>query len=165
MSVLSLAKYLASPDIWTLMWSACTCVRCEKFPRFWGMQKPCQARFTLGRSCEINCPTIPLQLAGSKKIQKALICPDMVERIMYDSEADAVKNTSSEELRKTWMPTWPRHGQDVPWFQHPRETTPARTLATSLVLKLGVMCSNLISCLSWTAYLLTVSDMFGSQWS
>lgn len=122
-------------------------------------------RFTLGRSCEINCPTIPLQLAGSKKIQKALICPDMVERIMYDSEADAVKNTSSEELRKTWMPTWPRHGQDVPWFQHPRETTPARTLATSLVLKLGVMCSNLISCLSWTAYLLTVSDMFGSQWS
>ena len=46
-------------------------------------------------------------------------------------EADAVKNTSSEELRKTWMPMWPRHGQDVPWFQHPRETTPARTLILS----------------------------------
>ncbi|KAL4080603.1 hypothetical protein J3A83DRAFT_4422567 [Scleroderma citrinum] len=95
------------------------------------------ARFLLERSRAIKCPTIPLQLAGGKKVQEVLSRPCILEKYMSDSEA--------KELRETWMPMWslddpnpsisspdyvPRLGMD-----EPNGTMLARALADELVLK------------------------------
>ncbi|KAH8825824.1 glutathione synthase [Flagelloscypha sp. PMI_526] len=57
------------------------------------------ARFLLERSNAINCPSIPLHLAGSKKIQEVLTQPDVVERYLPPSSSPS----TSSDLRRTWQ--------------------------------------------------------------
>jgi hypothetical protein len=44
-------------------------------------------RFLLGRSRAIKCPSLPLQLAGSKKVQEALTWPGMLEHFLGSESA------------------------------------------------------------------------------
>ncbi|KIK13691.1 hypothetical protein PISMIDRAFT_688194 [Pisolithus microcarpus 441] len=101
-------------------------------------------RFTLERSRAINCPTIPLQLAGGKKIQEFLTHPGVVERFMRDADVQSI-GTATKDLRETWMSMWSLDDPDPPvvpsdyplqrTMDEPRGTTAARALADSLVLK------------------------------
>ncbi|KAL4080595.1 hypothetical protein J3A83DRAFT_4084540 [Scleroderma citrinum] len=94
-------------------------------------------RFTLERSRAVKCPTIPLQLAGGKKVQEVLSRPGMVERF--------VGETNARELRRTWMRMWSLDDSNLPIpltcsatprsANEPNGTTLARALANSLVLK------------------------------
>ncbi|KAF7343489.1 Glutathione synthetase [Mycena venus] len=56
-------------------------------------------RFLLERSKAIKCPSIPLQLAGGKKIQQVLTQPGVLERFL----GDAVPAAQIDELRDSWM--------------------------------------------------------------
>jgi glutathione synthase len=56
-------------------------------------------RFLLEGSRAIQCPSIPLQLAGGKKVQQVLAEPGVLERFVeVSAQADA--------LRTTWMGMW-----------------------------------------------------------
>ncbi|KAL1748336.1 glutathione synthase [Schizophyllum fasciatum] len=58
-------------------------------------------RFRIERSAAIKCPTIPLQLAGGKKVQEVLTQPGVLDRFLDDAtRADA------QELRASWMAMW-----------------------------------------------------------
>ncbi|KAF8550546.1 glutathione synthase [Imleria badia] len=99
------------------------------------------ARLTLERSRAIKCPTIPLQLAGGKKVQEVLSQPGVVERFLSTSESSA-----AEELRETWMPMWALDTENPPTLSassphaevrsgEPLGTSLARRHADKLVLK------------------------------
>ncbi|KAH7885005.1 glutathione synthase [Phlebopus sp. FC_14] len=60
-----------------------------------------ETRITLERSAAIKCPTIPLQLAGGKKVQEVLSQEGVVEKFLKHEGADA-----STEMRQTWMRMW-----------------------------------------------------------
>ncbi|KAI9566226.1 glutathione synthase [Boletus coccyginus] len=103
------------------------------------------ARLTLERSRAIKCPTIPLQLAGGKKVQEALSQPGVVERFFAPLEPGAA-TSAIEELRETWVPMWALDSEDPPALStsfpdverkpgEPLGTTLACRYADKLVLK------------------------------
>ncbi|KAL8823848.1 MAG: hypothetical protein Q9170_008304, partial [Blastenia crenularia] len=57
------------------------------------------ARLRLERSRAIKCPNIPMQMAGSKKVQQALALPGALERFLTSAEA--------ERVRETFVPMYP----------------------------------------------------------
>ncbi|KAF9041829.1 glutathione synthase [Hymenopellis radicata] len=67
-------------------------------PTDYPVQSNYDTRFLLERSKAIKCPSIPLQLAGGKKVQQVLAQPGVLERFI-----DA---TGAEELRASWMGMW-----------------------------------------------------------
>lgn len=104
------------------------------------------ARLTLERSRAIKCPSIPLQLAGGKKVQEALSQPGVIERFFPTSESDGTAVSEVAALRETWMPMWALDTQSAPAFSasfpvvesklgEPLGTTLARRHADKLVLK------------------------------
>jgi len=58
-------------------------------------------RFLLEKSRAIKCPSIPLQLAGGKKVQEVLAKPGVVEQFLKD-HGEVVIN----EIRASWMGMW-----------------------------------------------------------
>lgn len=56
-----------------------------------------ETRFLLERSNAIKCPSIPLQLAGGKKVQQVLALEGVLERFV---------DSGAEELRASWMEMW-----------------------------------------------------------
>ncbi|KAK0467207.1 glutathione synthase [Desarmillaria tabescens] len=82
-----------------------------------------ETRFLLERSKAINCPSIPLQLAGGKKVQQVLAQPGILERFL--GEDFTVEQL--EELRASWMGMW---GLD-----EPDGIQKARERSAGLVLK------------------------------
>ncbi|KAG8885934.1 hypothetical protein FRB98_001540 [Tulasnella sp. 332] len=92
-------------------------------------------RFQLERSTAIKCPTIPVQLAGGKKIQQVLTEPGILEMFLQDpakwGDAKTGHQEFSEhdllEIRDTWVDMW---GLD-----EPTGIARARENAHSLVLK------------------------------
>jgi glutathione synthase len=57
-------------------------------------------RVLLEQSRAISCPSIPLQLAGGKKVQQVLTMPGMLERFMGEDKEGC------EALRSSWMGMW-----------------------------------------------------------
>lgn len=106
-------------------------------PSDYPTSKHFETRFTIERSRAIKCPTIPLQLAGGKKVQEFLSRPGVVEQFVDEANA--------KELRSTWMRMWSLDDPNPPIpvadsaisqsISEPKGTTLARTLADSLVLK------------------------------
>ncbi|KAG8902836.1 hypothetical protein FRB99_004032 [Tulasnella sp. 403] len=90
-----------------------------------------EMRFLLERSRAIKCPTIPLQLAGTKKVQQVLTNPGVLESFLQDTPkwGDAEKFTDDDlaELRATWMDMWGMGEEDA--------VTHAKSRADDLVLK------------------------------
>ncbi|KAG8999655.1 hypothetical protein FRB94_003870 [Tulasnella sp. JGI-2019a] len=95
-------------------------------------------RFQLERSTAIKCPTIPLQLAGGKKIQQVLTDPGILEMFLQDptrwnrhggdpGQQQEFSDHDLAELRDTWVDMW---GLD-----QPTGIARARENAHSLVLK------------------------------
>jgi glutathione synthase len=60
-----------------------------------------ETRFRLESSKAIKCPTIPLQLAGGKKVQEVLGRKGLVERFLPNHSQAQIDN-----LRKTFMDMW-----------------------------------------------------------
>ncbi|KAG9308820.1 glutathione synthase [Chiua virens] len=101
------------------------------------------ARLAVERSRAIKCPSIPLQLAGGKKVQEALSQPGVVERFFPTPESGA---SAVAELRETWMSMWALDTETAPVLStsfpavekstgEPIGTTLARRHADKLVLK------------------------------
>lgn len=69
-------------------------------------------RFLLERSRAINCPSIPLQLAGGKKVQEVLTQPGILERFLGDEKkwGRIFDKQQIDELRASWVGMW---GLDV----------------------------------------------------
>ena len=70
-------------------------------------------RFLLERSRAIKCPTIPLHLAGAKKVQEVLTQPGVLEHFLANEERYGKGVLSQEgiaELRESFMEMW---GLDV----------------------------------------------------
>ncbi len=92
-----------------------------------------QTRFLLERSAAINCPSIPLQLAGGKKVQQVLAQPGILERFLGDSSTEDL-----DAIRGSWMGMW---GLDLLDEGHTNETVEplgvrmARERSMGLVLK------------------------------
>jgi glutathione synthetase len=66
-------------------------------------------RFLLEASLAIKCPSIPLQLAGSKKIQEFITHGDLPEQLLKKAAANGGEPFSEDDLasiRETWMPMW-----------------------------------------------------------
>jgi glutathione synthetase len=65
-------------------------------------------RFLLEKSKAIKCPSIPLQLAGGKKVQQVLCQPGVLERFLQSSTHSSPSFTVEEisELRESWMTMW-----------------------------------------------------------
>ncbi|KAF9241336.1 glutathione synthase [Melanogaster broomeanus] len=101
-----------------------------------------KTRFTLERSRAIKCPTIPLQLAGGKKVQEVLSQPGIVEKF-FTSPSELDTSNDAADLRETWMHMWALDTPNPPLptsapaqtTDEPLGTTLARTNAHSLVLK------------------------------
>ena len=97
-------------------------------------------RFLLERSLAINCPSIPLQLAGGKKIQEVLTKPGILEKFLCDEGkwgTEVFGKVQVEEVRKSWMGMWGL-GDDDGLGGEDGESSgmrKARSLASSLVLK------------------------------
>jgi len=102
-------------------------------------------RLTLERSRAIKCPTIPLQLAGGKKVQEALSQPGVVEQFFATLESGAAASAVAE-LRASWVPMWALDTERSPVLPtslpdvernpgEPLGTTLARRHADKLVLK------------------------------
>jgi len=87
-------------------------------------------RGLLESSLAIQCPSIPLQLAGGKKVQEELTKPGVLEHFMHNPKN--AKTFTSEDLsniRSTWMEMWSLDaGGDEGVFK-------AREHAANLVLK------------------------------
>ncbi|KAH7909680.1 glutathione synthase [Hygrophoropsis aurantiaca] len=64
-------------------------------------------RIALERSRAIKCPSIPLQLAGGKKVQEVLAKPGVLERFLGSESKDTL-----EDMRKTWMGMWALDDKD-----------------------------------------------------
>ncbi|KAF9499102.1 glutathione synthase [Pleurotus eryngii] len=92
-----------------------------------------QTRFLLERSSAVNCPSIPLQLAGGKKVQQVLAQPGILERFLGDSSKEDL-----HAIRGSWMGMW---GLDLQGEEHTNETIEplgvrmARERSMELVLK------------------------------
>ncbi|KAK0489110.1 hypothetical protein IW261DRAFT_1548042 [Armillaria novae-zelandiae] len=82
-----------------------------------------ETRFLLERSKAINCPSIPLQLAGGKKVQQVLAQRGILERFLGEDFTPE----QLEELRASWMGMW---GLD-----EPNGVQKARERSAGLVLK------------------------------
>ncbi|KAJ4482475.1 glutathione synthase [Lentinula aciculospora] len=69
-----------------------------------------ETRFNLERSKAIKCPTIPLQLAGGKKVQQVLTEPGVLERFLCDEAKYGPQRVFSvqtlAEIRESWMEMW-----------------------------------------------------------
>jgi glutathione synthase len=94
-------------------------------------------RFLLERSRAIKCPSIPLQLAGGKKVQQVLTKPGILEGYLCDEEKWGkviFRQDEVDEVRASWMGMW---GLDDSRSATGEEDgiSKARRLATSLVLK------------------------------
>ena len=67
-------------------------------------------RKLLERSLAINCPSIAIQLAGSKKIQAVLAKPGVVESFLLPNSSKGYVEPFTEEdirdLRASWMDMW-----------------------------------------------------------
>ena len=66
-------------------------------------------RFLLEGSRAIKCPTIPLQLAGGKKIQEVLTHSGVLEYFLADEEKygrDVLSQEDIAELRESFMEMW-----------------------------------------------------------
>ncbi|PFH54004.1 hypothetical protein AMATHDRAFT_78746 [Amanita thiersii Skay4041] len=64
-------------------------------------------RFLLERSRAIKCPSIALQLAGSKKIQEVLTQPTILERFLCDKQRGEVFGDQDiRSIRDTFMDMW-----------------------------------------------------------
>lgn len=59
-------------------------------------------RFLLERARATSCPSIPLQLAGGKKVQQVLARPGVLERFL----AGADRADARAALRASWMEMW-----------------------------------------------------------
>ncbi|KAK0189102.1 hypothetical protein F5146DRAFT_1112836 [Armillaria mellea] len=92
-------------------------------PTDYPTQSHFETRFLLERSKAINCPSIPLQLAGGKKVQQVLAQPCILERFLGEDFAPE----QLEELRASWMGMW---GLD-----EPNGVQKARERSARLVLK------------------------------
>jgi glutathione synthase len=111
-------------------------------------------RILLERSLAIKCPSIPLQLAGSKKVQQILSEPGVLESFISDKERwhtddDMFEKEDLDLLRATWVSMFALDEDDSPINPGgandpvgekptPVETSgvrKARELASSLVLK------------------------------
>ncbi|KAG2753746.1 glutathione synthase [Suillus brevipes Sb2] len=75
-------------------------------------------RFLLERSRAIKCPSLPLQLAGGKKVQEALTRPGVLERFL--SNEGTKWGTRAPDLtahaagiRATWMGMWALDSEDA----------------------------------------------------
>lgn len=65
------------------------------------------ARHTLERSRAIKCPTLPLQLSGSKKIQQELAAPGVLERFLSDPRYGApLAPEQVSAVRETFAGMW-----------------------------------------------------------
>jgi len=86
-------------------------------------------RLLLERSLAIKCPSIPLQLAGGKKVQQVLTEPGVLEGYLCDQKWGEQIFTLNEvqEIRDSWMMMWGLDNKDG--------IDKARTLASTLVLK------------------------------
>jgi glutathione synthetase len=67
-----------------------------------------ETRFKLEGSNAIQCPSIPLQLAGGKKVQQVLTNPGVLEGFIQDSfnDGEAFEDSTLEEIKETWMNMW-----------------------------------------------------------
>jgi glutathione synthase len=92
-------------------------------------------RILLERSRAIKCPSLPLQLAGGKKVQQVLAKPGVLERFLCDGkrwgEAFTFHTREVEEMREGWMEMWGLdEGESKEEGMHK-----ARSRAAHLVLK------------------------------
>ncbi|KAG1858780.1 glutathione synthase [Suillus subalutaceus] len=77
-----------------------------------------ETRFLLERSRAIKCPSLPLQLAGGKKVQEALTRPGVLERFLSNECAKwgtrALDLTAhAADIRATWMGMWALDSEDA----------------------------------------------------
>ncbi|KAG1884076.1 glutathione synthase [Suillus subluteus] len=77
-----------------------------------------ETRFLLERSRAIKCPSLPLQLAGGKKVQEALTRPGVLERFLSNEGATwgthALDLTAhAADIRATWMGMWALDSEDA----------------------------------------------------
>ena len=87
-------------------------------------------RALLERSAAIKCPSIALQLAGSKKVQQVLTRPGVLEKYLGDSSRwghPTFCQSEIDEVRSSWMEMWGL--EDIGGVEKAREA------ASSLVLK------------------------------
>lgn len=86
-------------------------------------------RFLLERSRAIKCPSIPLQLAGGKKVQQVLTESGILEQYLCDKKwgDDVFTQIEVDDIKNSWMGMWGLDEDDG--------ITRARRLASSLVLK------------------------------
>ncbi|KDQ49237.1 hypothetical protein JAAARDRAFT_143710 [Jaapia argillacea MUCL 33604] len=103
-----------------------------------------ETRFLLERSRAIKCPSIPLQLAGGKKVQEVLTKPGVLEHFLADEgrwEGQTFSKDDLAELRASWMGMWGLDDDDAETSDsgaEAKETSgvrKAREQASSLVLK------------------------------
>jgi glutathione synthase len=88
-------------------------------------------RVLLEKSRAISCPSIPLQLAGGKKVQQVLAAPGVLERFLSGgSWADADLKT----LRASWMGMW---GLDDEKIEAPEEGAKLGTQGESAGVRLA----------------------------
>ena len=83
----------------------------------------------LERSRAIKCPSIPLQLAGGKKVQQVLTKPGVLEQYLCDKKwgSDVFTQIEVNDIKDNWMGMWGLDDDDA--------ISRARMLASSLVLK------------------------------
>jgi glutathione synthase len=65
-----------------------------------------KTRFMLEKSRAINCPSIPLQLAGGKKVQQVLAEPGVLDRFLLAGGDNSFSQERIAELRDSWMGMW-----------------------------------------------------------
>ncbi|EIN12167.1 glutathione synthase [Punctularia strigosozonata HHB-11173 SS5] len=65
------------------------------------------ARLLLERSRAIKCPSLPLQLAGAKKVQQVLTLPGVLERFLQPPHpGKTYRDDELADLRAGWMGMW-----------------------------------------------------------
>ena len=108
-----------------------------------------EVRDLLERSRAIKCPSIALQLAGSKKVQQVLTQPGVLEKYLCDEERWGMEYTFGlaevDEVRASWMGMWgleedepdagASDGTPVPGQLETVGVRRAREASASLVLK------------------------------
>ena len=87
-------------------------------------------RALLERSTAIKCPSIALQLAGSKKVQQVMTRPGVLEKYLCDPSTwghPTFGQSEIDEVRSSWMEMW--------GLEETGGVEKARESASSLVLK------------------------------
>ncbi|KZV97283.1 glutathione synthase [Exidia glandulosa HHB12029] len=101
----------------------------SSFPR----EEHFDARHTLERSRAIKCPTLPLQLSGSKKIQQELAAPGALESFLSDPKyGTPLPEESIAAVRATFAGMW---GLDALVAERGLETVKVSGARKELVLK------------------------------